>query len=305
MKRISLAIFSIILLIRAQAQELNSNVIVNLGPRVQTSERNLFKDMENSFAKFLNNRKWTDDNFNVEERIDCNLVVTIEKMNSVSSFEATVQIQSARPIYNTNYESILLNLAQNYADNDWDFDYVISQPLEFNENSLQNNITSILAFYAYMIIGVDYDSFSNLGGTKYFEKAWKIANTAEQQFGGNGWKQFISPPRNRYWLAENFNNQQLVTAREAIYEYHRMGLDTFDLNPDESRKSILESLKKIESAYNNNSTAFIITLFVFTKSDELINIFSEGDLGTRRQAYEILAKLQPTKTSEFQKILNN
>ncbi len=305
MRKITLLLLVIVLVIQAHAQELNSNVVINLGPRVQTSERNLFKDMENAFAQFLNNRKWTDDNFNVEERIDCNIVITIEKMNSVSSFEATVQIQSARPIYNSNYESILLNMAQNYADNDWDFDYVISQPLDFNENSLQSNITSMLAFYAYIILGIDYDSFSNLGGSKYFEKAWKIATNAEQQFGGNGWKQFISPPRNRYWLAENFNNQQLVSIREAMYEYHRLGLDTFDDNADESRNVILGALKKIESAYNNNSTAYIITLFVFAKADELINIFSEGELGIRRQVYEILAKLQPTKTSEFQKILNN
>ena len=296
------ALFS---LITSGAQELNANVVVNLGPQVQTTERAVFRDMETAFTQFLNNRKWTNDNFNVEERIDCNLVISIEKMNSVSSFEAAVQIQTARPIYNTNYESILLNMAQNYADNNWDFDYVTSQPLEFNENTLQNNITAILAYYAYIIIGIDYDSFGKLGGTQYFEKARNIANNADQQFGGNGWKQFVSPPRNRYWLAENLNNPQLQSAREAIYEYHRLGLDAFDQSPDDSRKSILESLKKIQAAFQVNPNAYIVILFLFAKSDELINIFSEGDLTIRRQAYEILAQLQPTKTAEFQKILSN
>ena len=305
MKKILFTFLALSGFIHASAQELNANVVVNLGPQVQTSERAVFRDMENAFKQFLNNRKWTNDNFNVEERIDCNLVISIEKMNSVSSFQAAVQIQSARPIYNTNYESILLNMAQNYADNNWDFDYVTSQPLEFNENSLQNNITAILAYYAYIIIGIDYDSFSKLGGTQYFEKARNIVNNADQLYGGNGWKQFVSPPRNRYWLAENLNNPQLQSAREAIYDYHRLGLDTFDQSPEESRKSILESLKKIQSAFQANPNAYIVTLFLYAKNDELINIFSQGDLVIRRQAYDILAQLQPTKTTEFQKILSN
>lgn len=305
MKKILFTFLALSGFINTSAQELNANVVVNLGPQVQTSERAVFRDMENAFKQFLNNRKWTNDNYNVEERIDCNLVISIEKMNSVSSFEAAVQIQSARPIYNTNYESILLNMAQNYADNNWDFDYVASQPLEFNENSLQNNITAILAYYAYIIIGIDYDSFSKLGGTQYFEKARNIVNNADQLYGGSGWKQFVSPPRNRYWLAENLNNPQLQSAREAIYEYHRLGLDTFDQSPEESRKSILESLRKIQSAFQANPNAYIITLFLYAKGDELVNIFSQGDLVIRRQAYDILAQLQPTKTTEFQKILSN
>lgn len=305
MKKVLSFLIALLFAIGARAQELNANVVVNLGPQVQTTERTVFTDMENAFTQFLNNRKWTNDNFNVEERIDCNLIISIEKMNSVSSFEAAVQIQSARPIYNSNYQSILLNMAQNYADNNWDFDYVTSQPLEFNENSLQNNITAMLAYYAYVIIGIDFDSFSRLGGTKYFEKARNIANNADQQFGGNGWKQFVSPPRNRYWLVENFNNPQLQSAREAIYDYHRLGLDTFDKSPDESRKTILEALKKIQTAYRANPNAYIVILFLFAKGDELINIFSQGDLGTRREAYDILVQLQPTKTAEFQKILSN
>ena len=305
MKKVLCSILALLTLTTTRAQELNANVVVNLSPQVQTTERAVFRDMENAFSQFLNNRKWTNDNFSVEERIDCNLVISIERMNSVSSFEAAVQIQSARPVFNTNYTSILLNMAQNYADNDWDFDYVASQPLELNENALQNNITAILAYYAYIIIGVDYDSFSKLGGTQYFERARDIANNADQLFGGNGWKQFVTPPRNRYWLAENLNNPQLQSAREAMYDYHRLGLDTFDQTPDESREAILESLKKMQAAFQANPNAYIIILFLFAKSDELVNVFSEGDLSVRRQAYEILAQLQPTKTTEYQKILSN
>ncbi len=286
-------------------QELNSNVVVNLGPNVQTTERGIFRDMETSFTQFLNTRKWTNDNFSVEERIDCNVIISIEAMNGVSSFEATVQIQSARPVYGSNYNSILLNMAQNYADNDWSFNYVPSQPLEFNENNLQNNITSMLAYYAYIIIGVDYDSFSNLGGTSFFESARKIALSADQQFGGSGWEQFVTPPRNRYWLAENFNNPQLQPVREALYDYHRQGMDNFDKDPDQSRRTILNALKKIQDAAKSNPNSYLVTLFLYGKSDEIVNIFSKGDLGIRREVFDILVQLQPTKSSEFESIISN
>ncbi|MDN5200480.1 DUF4835 family protein [Fulvivirgaceae bacterium BMA10] len=285
-------------------QELNCNVIVNLSPQVQTTERRVFQDMELAFSQFLNNRKWTNDNIKIEERIDCNLIITIEDMPSVGSFDATVQIQSARPIYNSSYQSVLLNLAQNYADNDWQFEYVESQPLDFNENSFQNNLTSMLSFYAYIILGMDYDSFGRLSGTPYFEKALTIVNNA-QQSGRPGWDQFVTPPRNRYWIAENLMNRQMQPVREAIYEYHRLGLDVFQDDADKGRKNILGSLKKIQAAYKTNPTAFLITLFFFAKTDELVHIFSDGDLSTRRDAYNLLVELQPTKSDKFQDILNN
>lgn len=285
----------------ASAQELNCTVIVN-AEMVENQERRVFTDMETAFAQFLNNRKWTDHNYEPEERIRCQLIVGIKSQPSVGSFTATVQIQSVRPVFNTNMETRLLALTQNYADQDWQFEYTESQPLDFNVNNFTNNITSILAYYAYMIIGLDYDSFSKLGGTPYFEQAFTIVNNA-QQTGRAGWQQFVNPPRNRYWLIENLMSPQFREVREGIYEYHRLGLDKFLSNPDEARQTVLGVLQKFQTAYQARQNSFLIILFMYAKSNELINIFSQGDINVRRQAYEIMIEIDPTKTDEYQQVL--
>ncbi len=290
----------------SKAQELNCKVQVKFGPKAEGTDQGILQDMETSFEQFMNERRWTNDNFEIGERIDCNLIVTIDKVISASNFTATVQIQSARPIYNTNYSSILLNLSKSYSDRNWDINYTQSQSLDFNENSIQNNLTAMLAFYAYTIIGMDYDSYSQLGGTMYFEKAKKIALGATQTFSNdNGWKQQISPPRNRFWLADDMNNKQLETVRIATYNYHRLGLDVFDAQPNEARAAILGAIKDVQKAYKIKASSYIVTLFMYAKTDELINIFSKAAPATKKEAYNILVDILPTKTEQFKKILTN
>lgn len=281
-----------------KSQELNCNVVVN-ADRVETTDRRIFLDMQSAFSQFLNNRKWTDDNYDVAERINCNLVITIEEMPVVGSFKATVQIQSSRPVYGTSYESLMLN----FADRDWQFDYIESQPLDFNENSFSSNIASMLAYYAYIILGIDYDSFEALGGTSFFERANNQVILA-QESNMPGWKQFDSQ-RNRYWLAENFLSPIFHPVRESIYLYHIQGLDQFLENPDASRGIILEVLKKMQVANRSRPNSIFTIAFLDAKSNEIINIFSEGDMNIRRQAYEILRTLDPTLTSKIGKIINN
>ncbi len=281
-----------------KSQELNCNVVVN-ADRVETTDRRIFLDMQSAFSQFLNNRKWTDDNYDVAERINCNLVITIEEMPVVGSFKATVQIQSSRPVYGTSYESLMLN----FADRDWQFDYIESQPLDFNENSFSSNIASMLAYYAYIILGIDYDSFEALGGTSFFERANNQVILA-QESNMPGWKQFDSQ-RNRYWLAENFLSPIFHPVRESIYLYHIQGLDQFLENPDASRGIILEVLKKMQVANRSRPNSIFTIAFLDAKSNEIINIFSEGDMNIRRQAYEILRALDPTLTSKIGKIINN
>ncbi len=284
------------------AQELDCRVVIN-SDRAQTTEKEIFRDMEVAFSQFMNDRKWTNHTYRNNEKIKCQLIIGIESMPSISNFVATVQIQSVRPVYQTNLESSLLGLTLNYADKDWQFEYSESQPLEFQENSFSNNITSILAYYAYLIIGMDYDSFSNMGGNPYFEKAMSIAMTA-QQTNRAGWQQFVSPPRNRYWLIENLMNPQMRPVREGIYEYHRLALDNFLENPDESRKVVLEVLKKIQKADDVRPNSFLITMFIYTKVNEITNMFSEGDMAIRREAYNILVDLDPTNTDKYKKIIS-
>lgn len=271
----------------SQAQELEFIVSVN-SSQVQTSDQSVFKDMKNSIEQFYNGRKWTSDTYKNHERIKASMLITITKMPDIGSFTASVQVQSARPIFNSSYSSLLFN----FADRDWEFEYVESQPLEFNENTYTTNLTSMLALYAYLVIGLDYDSFSELGGTPHFTKAWNIVNNA-QQANRAGWSAAGSS-RNRYWIAENLNNPQMIELRKGIYAYHRLAMDTFDKTPDQSREIILKALQSIKKVRDVNPNAILVISFFDAKSKELTNIFSQGNIQVRRQAYDILVTIDPS-----------
>ncbi|MFY0654253.1 MAG: DUF4835 family protein [Cyclobacteriaceae bacterium] len=278
------------------SQELNCRVSVD-ARQIQSTERRIFEDMETAFGQFMNNRKWTDDEYELEERINCNIIITLESQPSIGNYTATVQVLSARPIYGTAYESVLIN----FADRDWAFEYNESQPLQYNDNTFISNITSLLAYYAYLIIGFDYDSFEKLGGDTYFNKAWQVVNSA-QQSGYTGWDQFNSI-RNRYWFAENIINNQLQPIREAIYEYHRNGMDQFIEKPDDARRSMLEILKNIQEVNKIKPRAILTISFMDAKAKEISNIFSDGNLTVRREVYTILQDIDPSRGEEYDKII--
>jgi hypothetical protein len=281
------------------AQELNAVVTINVGPKVQTTDRSVFTDMKNAFQQFLNTRRWTTDAYLLHERINCSILININDMPAIGIFSASVQVQAARPVYNTNYTSLIFN----FADRDWEFDYLESQPLEFNDNTFTSNLTSMLAFYAYIIIGVDYDTFSELGGTPHFQRALQVVNNA-QSSNRPGW-QSVGSIRNRYWLVENLINPQFTDVRKSSYTYHRLGLDTFDKNPDQSREIILKGLKDVKKARDINPNAILIVSFFDTKAKELANIFSEGQLPIRREAYELITTMDPTNRVNYDKIIKN
>ncbi|MCB0490691.1 MAG: DUF4835 family protein [Cyclobacteriaceae bacterium] len=270
------------------AQELNFKVIVN-AEQIQTTDRAVFKDMERAFANFLNTRKWTNDSYKNYEKINGTLFLNITKMPSIGNFTANAQITSARPIYNTNYESVLFN----FADREWEFEYIESLPLEYNDNTYINNLTSMLAFYAYIVLGMDYDSFSELGGTPYFQRALTVVNNA-QSSNRPGW-QALGSNRNRYALIENLNNPQMVELRKNTYRYHRQALDSFDKTPDQSRQVVLDALKNVKTVWTIYPNAIFVISFFDTKSTELVNIFSDGNLNVRREAYDILNTLDPKR----------
>lgn len=280
----------------ASSQELNCRVIIN-AQQVQTTERDVFTDMETSFTQFLNTTKWTNDDYKPEEVIKCNIVITIAEMPSIGVFNASVQVLSSRPVYGTNYETVVMN----FADRDWSFEYVQSQPLRFNENTFTDNITSLLAYYAYMIIGFDYDTFSELGGSPYFEKAFQVVNNA-QQTNYPGWQQFNSV-RNRYWLVESVQNPQLEPMRTALYNYHRMGLDIMVDDQEEAEKSILSALADFQRANRARPRSILMISFMDAKSGELIQTFSESSLPTRRQAYNLLNNLDPSRSDEYKSLI--
>ncbi len=278
-------------------QELNFKVIVN-ADQIQTTDRAIFKDMERAFANFLNTRKWTNDDYKNYEKINGTLFLNITKMPSIGNFTANAQITAARPVYNTNYETVLLN----FADREWEFEYIESLPLEYNDNTYISNLTSMLAFYAYIVLGMDYDSFSEMGGTPYFQKALMVVNNA-QPSNRPGW-QALGSNRNRYALIENFNNPQMTELRKGTYQYHRLALDTFDKTPDQSRVQVLNVLKEVKKVWTIYPNSIFVISFFDTKANELVNIFSDGNLQVRREAYDLLNSLDP-KRNIYQKIISN
>ncbi|MEP3389364.1 MAG: DUF4835 family protein [Reichenbachiella sp.] len=280
------------------AQELNCQVTVN-AVQIETTERQVFQEMEIEFAKFLNDRKWADERFENNERINCGVNITLESQPSLGNFQATVQVIAARPVFNSSYEAVLIN----FADRDFNFEYTESQPLDFQPTTFMSNITSMLGFYAYMIIANDYDSFEKLGGQRYYEAAWQVVNNA-QQSGYTGWDQFNSV-RNRYWLAENSIDQVMEPMREVMYDYHLKGLDLMADDPETARTNIFESLKKVQEVNRSKPRSILIISFLDAKMDEIVSIFSDGDLSQRREVYNILKALEPSKTDQFGKILDN
>lgn len=291
-----LGLFFLLISTYAFSQELNCRVIVN-AQQVETTERAIFTEMENDFAQFLNNRKWTNDEFQEEEIINCNLLITISEMPSIGRFRASVQVVSSRPVYGTSYETVLLN----FADRDWDFEFLQSQPLQFNENAFINNISSLLAYYAYLIIAYDYDSFSELGGNPHYQRAFNIVNQA-QQSGYPGWEQFNST-RNRYWMIENIQNPQLEPVRKGIYQYHRLGMDILDEQKEEAEKVILNVLTEIQKANRARPRSIITISFMDAKSSEIIQIFSKSSLAIRRQAYNLLSNIDPSRTDDYKVLI--
>lgn len=295
-------VFSFVLFFLLQfpsiAQELNCVVKVN-ADRVQTTDRSVFSDMEKAFSQFMSTTRWTNDTYQQVEKIHCSINITIESMPSIGIFNATVHIQSARPVFDTNYETLLLN----FADRDWQFEYTESLPLEYVENVYTSNLVSMLSYYAYVILGLDNDSFGKLSGDQWYNKASNIVNLA-QSSNRTGW-QPLDSNRNRYWLVENLTNQQMSPVREGIYNYHRLGLDRFNENQDQARQQVLNVLKEIQKVNNLRTNSILIISFFDAKADELLQIFSQGAMQARREAYDIITKIDPTKTDRFQVILKN
>lgn len=201
-----------------KAQELNCQISV-MTPQISGSDKSIYDKLQTDLRDFMNNKKWTNDEWLNQERIECSMVITISDRPSTDEFKASIQVQSRRPVYRSSYNSPMFN----YQDNNFTFKYVQDQLIEFDESTINSNLTAVLAYYAYIIIGLDYDSFSPMGGTPYFAKAQNIVNNA-QSLPDIGWKAFEST-RNRYWLAENLMNTSFQPLRNFMYTYHRLGFD--------------------------------------------------------------------------------
>ncbi|GAA5029302.1 DUF4835 domain-containing protein [Marivirga lumbricoides] len=276
------------------AQDLFFEVKVDV-TTANTSETRVFTNMENSFRQFFNERKWMDNEIDLFERVKSVFVVNITGIPRTGRYEAQAQIQSVRPVYGSAYESVMINL----ADRNLRFDYTESQPMVYTPNSFNDNLVSIMAFYANLILGLDFDSFSELGGQPYYDEALNIARSAQQQNLGVGWEQFGNQ-ESRYALIQSILNTQLEPVRRGLYLYYRKGLDVMQEDPDAARESILEALKNIQKANKLNPNSPFITVLIQSKSDEIVSIFTEGDLQVRRQAYEIMREIAPANSEKYE-----
>jgi len=282
------------------AQELNFTVIIN-SDRSRIQNTDVFNQMKASFEQFLNGRSWTTDEFRAEERIKGNLLITINDVPQVGSYNATVQIQTVRPVYGTNFESLLFN----FADRNWNFEYIESQPLEFNRFTYLNNVSSLLAYYAHVALGIDYDSFEIKGGDDFFEIANDIVNNA-QQSGRQGWGQSTSDRRNRYWLINDIYISSVYSKiRDAYYLYHRQGLDILQVQPDQAYINILEAIRILAEANEAQPNGIFTISFMDAKSDEVAQILKNAPLEIRIEAVELLLEVDPNNAKKYNDLLKS
>ncbi len=280
-------------------QELNCRVQV-FSQQIQTSNKHIFESMQKDLYEFINNRKWTDHVYSFDERIECSILINLTEQVSTDQYKGTLQIQATRPVYNTNYNSVILN----FKDNDIQFNYVEFQSLDFNENSFTSNLTSLIAYYVYIILGFDYDTYSMMGGTPYFQKAEKIVQNA-QNAQEKGWKSFESQ-RNRYWLVENLLNSKYAPIREFYYRYHRLGLDIMHNKQADGRAEIADALQLLQKVYREKPSPFMMLFQVVldAKSDEFVQLFSESFPDEKSRVVAILKEIDPTNSGKYQQILN-
>ncbi len=288
-------IFIIVITIAAQGQEFLCNVQVN-SQQVEGTDKRVYESLQTTVTEFVNNRRWTNYEFKPEERIECNFVINISQRPNTDRFIATLNLVASRPIFKTAYNSTLLN----YADKDFEFEYVEYQPMEFQENTYTSNLVSVISYYLYMMLAIDFDSFSPNGGTPFYEKAQNIVNAA-QNAPESGWKAFENN-RNRYWLLENLTNNSYSDLRKFLYEYHRKGLDVMSENPEQGRSTISTSLNLLKNVYDERPGLFALKLFIDAKRDEIINIFSQGNPREKTDAQNIMKEIDPSNSSSYSKI---
>lgn len=276
------------------SQELNAQVIVNSNLVNQTNQQ-IFQTLEKSLNEFLNNQSWTNKEFLSNEKITCSFIFTLSSYKN-DKFEGTLQVQSQRPVFDSNYDSPVLN----FLDKDIEFKYQEFQPLFFNKSSFESNLVSIVSYYSFLIIGLDMDTFKLNGGSFSFDNAQTIVNLARQS-GFKGWNPNESD-RNRFWLIESILSNSFSDYRESLYIYHKKGLDFMTNNNFEAKISILESINNLEKVYNVRPDSYLLQIFFDAKSDEIVNIFSGGPKVDLNSTLSVLKKISPFFNSKWKQI---
>lgn len=300
LKKKILFALAIVAAFSVNAQELQAKVTV-LSQQIGTSiNKNVFTTLQTQLTNLLNNRKWTKDVFQPQEKIQCNFLLNLQSVADDNNYTATLTIQAGRPIYNSTYQSPLVN----FQDPDVTFKYVEYQPVEFNENRvggsdpLSGNLTAVFAYYVYIILGLDYDSFESKGGDEYFQKAQNIVNNAPEEKSISGWKAFDGV-RNRYWLANNATNSKYNTIHDVFYGYFHSGMDYLYNDQITARVNVLDALSQLQDLNQENPNTMIMQFFLQNRSDEIIGIFKKADPSTKSKVLDILSKIDVANTTKY------
>lgn len=299
--RTALLIISFVLLsLSLRAQELNCQVTVQSNPALDVTsvEKEIFQQLEQTVFELMNNTAWTKGEFEVEERVNCIMLISITGIPSTGNYQATMQVQSTRPVYNSTYNTTVFN----FLDDNLNFSFRRNARLQFTENQFVDNLTSVLAFYAYYLLGLDADTFAKNGGDPYFAKAQNIVTLA-QSSGGAGWRASEKGRKNRYWLIENQLQELFAPLRVCLYEYHRDGLDQMYDNQEKARDEIFEALQKLQPVNSARPGSVNVLNILQAKLQELKNIYREAETKQKNNVVGLLKRLDPANSSKYQEIL--
>ena len=286
------------------AQELDAKVTVLANRVPSTVDHKIFQTLQGAIFNFLNNRKWSNESFQNNEKITCNFLINISSAGDNNTYQANLTVQAGRPVFNSSYQSPLIN----FNDESFTFRYVEYQPLDFNENRVQGsepyaaNLTAELAYYVYMILGLDFDSFALRGGDPYFQKALNIVNNAPDSRDISGWKPFDGV-RNRYWLIENLTNSKYTLIHDAYYSYYRSGLDQMYDKEEEARTAVLNTLNMLNTVNTETPNTMIMQFFFQGRSGEISKIFQKSPPDEKSRALELLTKLDISNLNKYKQDL--
>ena len=303
MYRSILWVFFGLMALGVHGQEIQARVTVNASRISSSIDKKVFQTLQSALSNFINNRKWTDDNFQANERINANFLLNISE-GADNIYKASLIVQAARPIFNSNYESPLIN----FQDDNVIFRYIEFQPVEFNENrvsgtdGLASNLSAIMAYYIYIILGLDYDSFAMRGGEKYFQKAQNIVNNSPEGRDVSGWRAFDGL-RNRYWLAENLTNSKYSMIHEILYNYYRMGFDFLFESEADGRTSVFNTIVQLNTLNTENPNMMFIPFFFQGKSNELVRLFKKSPPDEKGRAREMLSRMDITNSNTYKQEL--
>ena len=278
--------------VEVYSQELNCAVQIN-SSQVSMGDKSIFEGMQRSVYEFMNNRRWTSDKYSPAERIDCSILITIDKQLATDQFEATIQISSSRPVFGSTYTSTVFQ----YQDKSVQFKYLQFDVLDFSENAYISEFTSLLGYYVCVILAQDYDSYSLMGGQEYWQLAQRIVTNA-QTSGGSGWQSF-KDRNNRYWLVQNALNDRFKSLRECYYVYHRKGFDQLSENVQTGRSEVLKAIKMIEKTHKNEPNSYNQRLFFTAKNDEIIKLFSNAEPSETNELLSLLDIIDPANSTKY------